>query len=71
LSSKVVFEIDSLDNKVLTNKRKSTQTFYLVCHKDLRAKLEVLQQNNKVSTIHDTSKPVKIIAIVNEKRCIV
>jgi len=45
LSSKVVFEIDSLDDKVLTNKRKSTQTFYLVCHKDLRVTIKVIQDN--------------------------
>ena len=67
LGSRVVFELDNLDTKVLIGNlnRRTLQRFYVVCHKDLKGNIEVRQQNKPVSVIHDTSVIVDIVAITN------
>ena len=56
LSSKITFKIEELD-KGLANSG-DEQTIYLLCHKHLRAKIQLLQNGKPVSVVRDTSVPL-------------
>ncbi len=57
LSSKVTFKIDALDSGLINSGDK--QTIYLVCHKELRAKVRFMQDGKYITpVIHDTTKPI-------------
>ena len=65
LDSKVKLEFSEDNTNVKVSNIAKSQTFYVVCHKDLRGTLEVKQQNRQVSTIHNTKVPVDIVAMMN------
>lgn len=68
LDSKIIFELDNFDTNILIGNeyRQKLQRFYIVCHKELKANIERRQNNQLVSTIHDTSVGVSIFAIANQ-----
>lgn len=65
LGSKVKLEFSEDNTNIKVSNIAKSQTFYVVCHKDLRGTLEVRQQNRQVSTIYDTKVPVDIVAMMN------
>jgi hypothetical protein len=66
LNSKVIFEFSNIDeSKIKIANVQKSQTFYVLCNKGLKGAFEVRQENKQVSSIHNTTVSIDIVAKMN------